>query len=132
MDLREGIERYLERETIEAAVMVSGIGSLRHASLRLAGAAPAADFNGPFEILALSGTLSRHGCHLHVFLADADGGTLGGHLVQGNPVHTTAEIALVELEDLVFRREADDRTGYNELVINSTRTENSSGQGNGP
>lgn len=121
MDLREDIERYLERETIEAAVMVSGIGSLHHASLRLAGAAKTAHFDGPFEILALNGTLSRHGCHLHIHLADTEGGSLGGHLLRGSDVHTTAEIVMAEFPDMVFNREADSRTGYNELVIDQTR-----------
>jgi len=37
---------------------------------------------------------------------------IGGHIVDGCIVRTTAEIVIVELSDLEFRREPDAQTGY--------------------
>jgi uncharacterized protein len=39
--------------------VVAGIGSLRHAELRLAGAPGPTHLDGPLEILTLSGSLTR-------------------------------------------------------------------------
>jgi hypothetical protein len=36
-----------------------------------------------FEIVSLTGTLSRHGAHLHVAVADFQGNVVGGHLMDG-------------------------------------------------
>lgn len=36
-----------------------------------------------FEIVSLTGTLSRHGAHLHIAIADFQGNVVGGHLMDG-------------------------------------------------
>ena len=72
------------------------------------------------EILSLSGTLSRHGCHLHITVADAAGKVLGGHLLDGSKVYTTAELVLGEVPGKVFRREQNAETGWLELNIADT------------
>jgi predicted DNA-binding protein with PD1-like motif len=61
--------------------------------------------------VALSGTLSPDGPHLHIAVADAAGRTLGGHLGVGSIVHTTAEIVVVELRGVDFSRQPDRETG---------------------
>jgi len=119
-DLREGLEDYLNHKGIEAAALVSCVGSLRVASLRLASAAQPCMLAGPFEIVSSEGTLSIHGCHLHLAVADSDGKVSGGHLAYGSLVRTTAELVLVELPGLTFHRDMDSETGYRELEINDS------------
>jgi predicted DNA-binding protein with PD1-like motif len=53
-------------------------------------------------------------------VSDATGRTIGGHLVDGAIVHTTAEVAIVELQGLAFSREMDPATLYRELVIRTS------------
>jgi len=100
------------------AVCVLGcVGSLSRAALRLAGNGGGTIIEGPLEIVALSGTLSPQGPHLHIALADSTGRVLGGHLLDGCIVLTTAEIVLAVMPDVRFSRRHDAATGYAELVI---------------
>jgi len=69
------------------------------------------------EIIALNGTLSRHGLHLHIALADGAGKMLGGHLLDGSLIYTTAEIVLGIVPRVKFERKVDLATGYLELAI---------------
>jgi uncharacterized protein len=69
--------------------------------------------------VALSGTLSTDGPHLHLAVARADGTVAGGHLLPGSTVRTTAEIVLGLLPGLAFDRPPDPETGYNELRVDS-------------
>ena len=70
-----------------------------------------------FEIVSLTGTISRHGCHLHMALADHQGNVVGGHVLEGCEVFTTAEIVIGECVNQVFSREHDEDTGFDELVV---------------
>ncbi len=72
---------------------------------------------GPLELISLSGTLSRHGMHLHGVIADAQGRVYGGHIMPGCIIRTTAEIAIASLPNLSLHRQSDPQTGYLELVI---------------
>lgn len=99
------------------AFVVAGIGSLRHAELRLAGEPGPTPLDGPLEILTLSGSLTPAGVHLHVSLSDAAGRVLGGHVCAGCTVLTTAELLLAPLPPGSLSREPDPATGYTELVI---------------
>ena len=45
------------------------------------------------------------------------GRTVGGHLAEGCTVRTTAEVVLAADEQLLFAREHDPATGYDELVV---------------
>ncbi len=101
----------------EAASVLSVVGSLNHATLRFANQPEATRVEGPLEILSLSGTLSKHGAHLHLSVADGDGKMTGGHLKPSSSVFTTAEIVLGVYPDLVFARELDETYGYKELVV---------------
>ena len=120
-DLKRALTERIARENIRAGVVLTCVGSLSQAALRLAGRDEGSLFEGPFEILALSGTLSPDGLHLHVALADEDGATLGGHVLEGCVVYTTAEIVLGLLQDVRFSRRLDAETGYAELVIDEQR-----------
>ena len=101
----------------EAASVLSVVGSLNHANLRFANQPQPTRIQGPLEILSLSGTLSKHGVHLHLSVADGQGKVTGGHLKLGNEIFTTAEIVLGIYPNLVFDRELDETYGYKELVV---------------
>jgi uncharacterized protein len=117
VDLRDAVERLAHDHHVEAGCVISAVGSLRSATLRLAGAEAFSKFNGPFEIVSLSGTISPDGPHLHISIAGADGKTIGGHLVHGCVVYTTVEIVIADLAGVRFAREPDAATGYKELNI---------------
>jgi predicted DNA-binding protein with PD1-like motif len=118
-DLKRALLDYCEDQQIEAACVLAAVGSLQDASIRFAGRKSACHAEGKLEIVSLSGTLSRHGCHLHVALADSRGRVSGGHLMEGCRVRTTAEIVLGLLPGLRFEREHDPVTGHRELQIRS-------------
>jgi predicted DNA-binding protein with PD1-like motif len=72
----------------QAGCVISAVGSLSVAQLRLAGATQATAIHGELEILSLSCTLSADGHHLHIVLADSRGAVIGGHLCAGSLVRT--------------------------------------------
>lgn len=74
------------------------------------------DLRGRFEVVSLVGTLNPE-AHLHISLSDAEGRTLGGHVLGGLQVFTTAEVILGDALDLDFTRELDPKTGFPELVV---------------
>ena len=119
MDLRRELENALGARGARAAFVVCGIGSLREARLRLAGATEASSLAGPLEILTLAGSIAADGSHLHVSVADGAGNVSGGHAGYGCVVRTTAEVLVVFLPEWSFSREPDPQTGHAELVIRS-------------
>ena len=116
-DLRRALEAQLAASGVHAAFVVAGIGSLRTAAIRLAGADDALTLDGVLELLSLSGSLGVDGGHLHLRVADAQGRVTGGHAAYGCIVRTTAEILLCLLPDWHFSRALDAATGWNELAI---------------
>lgn len=117
-DLFDSIEGFVKENNIEAGCVLSSVGSLTHATLRLANRGYYNDYDGHFEIVSMTGTVSIHGSHIHVAISDGDGVTIGGHLVSGCKIYTTAEIVLLELEDVVYKRELfENDSGYEELVV---------------
>lgn len=117
VDLRRALEEAAAGFAPEGCFVVSGIGSLQDAQLRLAARDAATRFDGPWEILSLAGTLTRDGAHLHIALSGAQGQVVGGHLVPGNRVRTTAEVLLCRPTGWVLGRGADAATGYDELQV---------------
>jgi hypothetical protein len=116
-DLRRALEEATQRLPLGAGCILTCVGSLSRARLRLAGGDEVLELGGPLEIVSLVGTLSADGPHLHVALADGAGRVHGGHLLTGCPIHTTAEVVFGELEGAVFARERDPTTGWRELVV---------------
>lgn len=121
VDLGEALERLTRSHGLRAGCIVSAIGSLTHARLRMPGEAGAPEafrvLVEPTEILSMAGTLGPDGLHVHITLARADGSCIGGHLVSGCTVRTTAELVIGELADVEFRRPLDPATGYAELSV---------------
>jgi hypothetical protein len=116
-DLRLALEAWMAEQQEQASCVISAVGSLSLAQLRLAGASEATVIRGELEILSLSGTLSPDGAHLHIAVADSSGTVIGGHLCAGSLVRTTAELVIGLLPEWRFRRELDPATGYAELQI---------------
>jgi len=116
-DLRLALEVVVRARGASAAFVLAGIGSLRGAQLRLAGAKQPILVTGDLELLTLSGSIAANGSHLHKSLADASGRVLGGHVAPGCIVRTTAEVLLQLLPGWDFQREPDAGTGWAELVI---------------
>ena len=117
-DLFDSIEDLLKEKDVQAGVVLSGVGSLTHAVLRLADRDFFTEYDGHFEIVSMTGTVSLHGSHLHAAISDENGRTIGGHLVSGCKVYTTAEIVLGVFDDVVYRRELlENDSGYEELVV---------------
>ena len=123
-DLKKSLLSYAKGAKLEAACVVTCVGSLSKVSLRLAnadggkrGSNETVSLEERFEIVSLAGTVSRHGCHLHMSLSDYQGNVVGGHVLDGCVVFTTAEMVLGECVGHVFTRERDDETGFDELVV---------------
>jgi uncharacterized protein len=118
-DLRVSLEQSFAQLRLQyginAACIVSAVGSLASAMLRYADKPGAIDLGGPLELLMLSGTLSVDGAHLHASVADSQGTVRGGHLMPGCIVRTTAEVVIALLPGWEFRRELDVATGFKEL-----------------
>jgi uncharacterized protein len=121
-DLRQQIEAFVKEKHIRAGFIMTAVGSLRKASMRLADQSNATAFDDKFEIVSLVGTLGQDGVHLHLAISDGAGKTIGGHLVEGCLIYTTAEIVIGDAAGLVFSREQDKETGYKELKIRNGRT----------
>ncbi len=116
-DLKSRLDDFLTQNSIEAACIVTCVGSLRKVVLRFANQAEPTIIQGYFEIVSLTGVLSTNGSHYHISISDGEGRTYGAHLMEGSEVYTTAEIIIAQIEDLVFRRKLDNETGYPELEI---------------
>lgn len=116
-DLKTELDTLAIAQNLEAACVLTCVGSLTRAVLRLAGQSEPTTYDGRFEIVSLVGLLSRHGSHYHMAIADDTGRTLGGHVLAGCQIYTTAEIVLGILPQARFVRELDPATGYRELAI---------------
>jgi len=116
-DLFDSIEAFARQRSIEAGCVISGVGSLTHATLRLANREFHTDYEGHFEIVSITGLVSIHGSHVHISISDEDGKTIGGHLVSGCKIYTTAEIVILAFSNMVYKREFAEDSGYDELVV---------------
>lgn len=121
-DLRAALEAAVLAQDCRAAFVLSGIGSLSTAGIRLAGAAQPTRLTESMEIITLSGTVAvandgKTSSHMHIAISTATGQVLGGHVAPGCMVLTTAEVLLALLPDWQFNREPDAATGYDELVV---------------
>ena len=120
-DLKAELERITREHDIRAGFILTGVGSLAEARLRMPTPVGAASsyrtYPGPLEIVSLAGTLGPDGLHIHIALSGQDGACVGGHLMEGCLVHTTAELVIGALEGVAFARTEDPRTGFRELQV---------------
>ncbi|HVZ26913.1 MAG TPA: PPC domain-containing DNA-binding protein [Sediminibacterium sp.] len=116
-DLKQSIEKFAREKQIGAGWIATCAGSLTEYQLRFANQEKGYGDKGHFEIVSLTGTLSAKGSHLHIALADSTGKTIGGHLLDGCKVYTTAEIVIGTANDLLFERKHDGSTPWEELEV---------------
>lgn len=116
-DLREGIDRIVKEKSIKAGWVATCVGSLTDYAIRFANQPSASSGSGHFEIVSLTGTVSVNGSHLHLSISDSTGQTIGGHLMPGCKVYTTAEIVLQYTNKYAFTREKDGSTTWEELQV---------------
>uniref|UniRef100_A0A1I8GWC4 PPC domain-containing protein n=3 Tax=Macrostomum lignano TaxID=282301 RepID=A0A1I8GWC4_9PLAT len=123
--LRESLMQLVKEQGLSSAFVISCVGSLTQARLRYAtssdgsGTNPSELLQRHMEIVSLVGTISQGGqsCHLHICLSDEHGRAIGGHLLGDDIVYTTAEVVLGCHAGLVFTREPDPATAFDELVV---------------
>lgn len=117
--LKENIEA--RTKDIKAGVLLSIVGGLENAVLRMAGSTPdnpiIKEWNEKFEIVSGTGTISNEGCHIHISLADQKGNVVGGHLKNGCKVMFTTEVVIGIFDDVSYKRTHDNATGFKELSI---------------
>jgi len=121
-DLKVELDKLITVQGIEAACILTCVGSLTTAVLRFANQEKSTRLDGYFEIVSLTGVLSRNGSHYHIAISDETGRTYGAHLMDGCKVYTTAEIVIGLIPDCKFLRTFDPQTGYPELEIVSPAT----------
>jgi len=116
-DLKRELDKLAEDHHLEAACVLTCVGSLTTAVLRYANQGHASTISGHFEIVSLTGTLSIHGSHYHISISDGEGRTYGAHLIDGCKVYTTAEIVVGVIEGVGYQRTMCPESGYPELDV---------------
>ena len=128
-DLLDSLWRYARVTKIKAASIVSVVGSLTDTNIRYANEEDGSSLHGHFEIVSVVGNLDLQdpnfdgSGHIHMSFSDNLGVTVGGHVLSGNIVYTTAEITILEITEGLFTRELDDvpgGSGYYELQVHHT------------
>lgn len=116
-DLKIELNKLAEIHNLEAACVITCVGSLTTAVLRYANQSHTDTLTGHFEIVSLTGTLSIHGSHYHISISDGEGRTVGAHLMDGCKVYTTAEIVIGVIEGVSYQRTLCKDSGYPELDV---------------
>jgi hypothetical protein len=116
-DLNEGIQKFVMQKNIKAGWISTCVGSLTQYNIRFANQPDGSSDIGHYEIVSLTGTISVNGSHLHIGVSDSTGKTIGGHLLQGCKIYTTAEIVILSSSTYDFKREKDGTTPWDELQI---------------
>ncbi len=116
-DLKQGIQNFVAEKQIKAGWINTCVGSLTEYNIRFANQPEGAKDNGHFEIVSVTGTVSVNGSHIHISVSDSTGKTIGGHLMEGCKIYTTAEIVIGSSNDYNFKREKDGTTPWEELQV---------------
>ena len=117
-DLRACIEEKCIENNVNTAIVLSGVGCVYKLRIRLAKAIDYLQIEDDFEIVSITGTISKGNGHIHVSFSDDKANVIGGHLEEGCLINTTCEIVLGVLEKYESERLFDDNTGYDEIVFN--------------
>lgn len=131
-DLLESLWRYARVTKIKAASIVSVVGSLTDLNIRYANQEDGTVSHGHFEIVSIVGNIDLQDTesvdyagsgHVHIACSDEKGVTIGGHMLSGNIVYTTAEVTILEIVNGLFDRVLNDGrsgSGYYELQVHHT------------
>lgn len=99
------------------AIVLSGVGCVYELNLRMAGAKKVFEDKNDYEIVSITGTISKGKAHIHASFSDEKGNVIGGHLLEGCLINTTCEVVLGILEEYESVREYDEKTGFDEIVF---------------
>ena len=116
-DLMDSIKKLCAQKQIAAGVVLSGVGCISSGRVRDASGVRIREITEHCEIVSLNGTVSAKRCHIHIALSKEDLSTIGGHLCSGCIVNTTCELVIGELPGVRYDVEADEETGYDELIF---------------
>ena len=116
-DLMDSIKKLCVEKKIAAGVVLSGVGCISSGRVRDASGVRIREITEHCEIVSLNGTVSAKRCHIHIALSKEDLSTIGGHLCTGCIVNTTCELVIGELPGVRYDVEADEETGYDELIF---------------
>ena len=113
-DLLAEINKMVQQEKVQNAVILSSFGSVRNYQVHQVGNRdlPPKDIfvkdpTAPADIIGMSGVVIRGRVHAHITLANADR-AFGGHLEADTTVFTFAVVALGVLDDTVDLSTVDD------------------------
>jgi predicted DNA-binding protein with PD1-like motif len=120
-DLKTEIQKLVNEKQIKAGWISTCVGSLTKYTIRFANQPDGSSDSGHFEIVSLTGTVSVNGSHLHISISDSTGKTIGGHLMDGCTIYTTAEIVILSSNEFIFKREKDGSTPWEELQVEAVR-----------
>lgn len=120
-DLKNEIETLVKEKKIQAGWISTCVGSLTNYNIRFANQPEGSKGEGHFEVVSLVGTVSINGSHIHISISDSTGKTIGGHLLDGCKVYTTAEIVITETDKYKFTREKDGSTPWEELKVKEVK-----------
>lgn len=134
-DVLASMHRMLLDARITQGVILSGVASLEHATVRNIHNFPpswpirpedrhTSRIDGPLEILAMQGNVAAapdgeliiH-CHLEFSVGEPASHTFGGHLLEDTIVGTAGEIFIAELVDVSLVRAWDEETQTFELDV---------------
>jgi len=114
-DLKTALKNIMDASDFKSGIILCIVGSLKETHLRMSDGSKKT-FNGDYEIVSAEGTISPDGVHVHIAVSDENGHVIGGHLLEGCIIYTTAEICVLESE-ISFKRVFDHNTGYRELFV---------------
>lgn len=121
-DLLATLGGFATGHAIRAAVVLSGIGMLRRATLGYwtGEAYSPVEVTEPHELVALHGSIAEAdgapSLHLHAALGGPDHRLIGGHVLRAT-VGILAEVALDEFPGKVFGRPLDESFGLRRLDL---------------
>ncbi|MBP9762247.1 DNA-binding protein [Patescibacteria group bacterium] len=116
-DLRLAIEAFAKEHGVKAGCVVSLVGNLSKVVLRMADGKTVKEWEGLYEIVSATGTISPEESHIHIAVSDQEGKVIGGHLKVGTIIDLTAELVVLAFDDVEYSREYEEATGYDMLVV---------------
>jgi predicted DNA-binding protein with PD1-like motif len=116
-DLRLTIEEFAREHAVKAGCVISLVGNLSKVVLRMADGKTVKEWEGLYEIVSATGTVSPEESHIHISVSDHEGKVIGGHLKVGAIVDLTAELVLLAFDDVEYSREYEEATGYDMLMV---------------
>jgi uncharacterized protein len=111
--LLETIEAAIKEHDVQNGAVVSGIGTLKVASMHHIqhDRFPPEDrfftIDKPLEVSNISGIVAKGKAHLHMTVGYRDEWSIAGHLEQGSEVLYLAEVTLLKFNDLHLDRHYD-------------------------